>query len=306
MTKPGIPNNYALSTSCYGSRLKSIQDQAFGAIAMGFRKLELGLSDKPVLLNGFEDIHRETGMTVNSIVCGCLNPRAENMAGTKLGSTNEDERERAIISVRRHARLAEQYACPVVILRGVAIEDDALVREGAELHARLVAEGSEETVLEAIGEFVTRTNQVGQKQLEHLCRSIHTIAGEFPDLAFVLEPGMHFTDLLSFQAMGLVLDDLSRHNIRYWHDTGAVHLRQVAGLPGQGQWLDAFSSRLVGVHLQDATGTRTELPPGLGEVDFKLVQEYLPANADKVVEIDSRHGRTEILSAAQFLVDRGF
>lgn len=306
MTKPGIPNDYALSTSCYGTRLKSIEDQAFAAVAMGFRKLELGLSDQPVPLGGFEDTRRETGLTVNSIICGCLNPRSENMAGSKLGSTDEDERERAIISVRRHARLAQSFGCPVVILRGVAVEDDGLAREGSALHARLVKEGPEEEVQEAILDFIKRLNAQGHKQLEHLCRSIHTVATEFPETAFVLEPGVHFTDLLSFQSMGHVLDDLARHNIRYWHDTGAVHLREVAGLAGQGRWLDAYANRLVGIHLQDATGTRTQLPPGLGEVDFKLVQEYLPSRAEKVVEIESSHGRTEVLAAVQFLADRGF
>lgn len=306
VTKPGIPNEYALSTSCYGTRLRTIEDQAFAAVAMGFRRLELGLSDQPVPLNGFDDMKRETGLSVNSVVCGCLNPRSENMAGTKLASTDEDDRERAIISVRRHARLAQQFECPVVILRGVALEDESLIREGTALHARLVKEGPEEEVHEAILEFVTRVHREGQHQLEHLCRSIHTVATEFPDTNFVLEPGMHFTDLLSFHSMGLVLDDLARHNIRYWHDTGSVHLREVAGLPGQGQWLDTFASRMVGIHLNDATGTRTALPPGLGEVDFRLVQEYTPSAAERVVEIDSSHGRTEILAAVQFLVDRGF
>ncbi|MGD2019192.1 MAG: hypothetical protein PVJ89_13810, partial [Planctomycetota bacterium] len=61
MTKPGIPNDLVLSTSCYGPRLRSIEDQAFSAVAMGFRKLELGLSATPPELRGWEDARRETG-----------------------------------------------------------------------------------------------------------------------------------------------------------------------------------------------------------------------------------------------------
>ena len=43
-----------------------------------------------------------------------------------------------------------------------------------------------------------------------------------------------------------------------------------------------------------------------GEVDFKLISEYVPKSALKVLEIDQRHGRTEILAAVQFLRDAGF
>ena len=38
LTQPGIPNEYTLSTSCYGARLKTIEDQAVNeAIALQLR-----------------------------------------------------------------------------------------------------------------------------------------------------------------------------------------------------------------------------------------------------------------------------
>ena len=70
LTQPGIPNHFSLSTTCYGTRLKSIEDQAFAAVAMGFRRLEIGILDVPVVLNGFEESRRETGIAVRSLVAG--------------------------------------------------------------------------------------------------------------------------------------------------------------------------------------------------------------------------------------------
>ncbi|MDP6519561.1 MAG: hypothetical protein QF411_06655, partial [Planctomycetota bacterium] len=122
MTQPGIPNEFALSTACYGGRLKSIEDQAFAAVGMGFRHVELGLLDQPVTFNGFADSRRETGIVVDSMVAGCLNPKAENMSGTLLGSPKADERERALNSLRRHIRSAQSLDCPLVIVRGCAVE----------------------------------------------------------------------------------------------------------------------------------------------------------------------------------------
>ena len=308
MTQPGIPNEYSLSTSCYGTRLATIEDQAFMAVAMGFRRLELGLTENPVPLTGFEDSHRETGIEVRSLVTGCLNPRSENMAGTKLGSLDPELRDRALISTRRHIKVAQQYGCPTVILRGCEVEDPELVAKAASLAARLPKchEDDLEALEEEFNAFVVGLQKSGQAQLEHLCRSIHTLRAEYPETQLAVEPGASFIDILNFEAMGWVLDDLSRHGLAYWHDTGTVHLRQRAGLPSQGAWLDKYADRMVGVHLQDAAEGISHMPPGLGEVDFRMVAEYIPPTAERVLEVSSEHGRSEILASVQFLMDRGF
>lgn len=312
MTQPGIPNAFSLSTSCYGTRLGTIEDQAFAAVAMGFRRLELGLTEKPVPLSGFEDTQRETGIEVGSLVVGCLNPRSEHMSGSKLGSLDAELRNRALISTRRHVQLAQKYGCPTVILRGCAVEDPTLVAEAQQVSkvAPKKALSDDEDEFEAFSErvasFVAKVQKKGQSQLEHFCRSIHTLKSEFPDVRLAVEPGATYVDLLNLEAMGWVLDDLAKQGLGYWHDTGRVHLRQLAGLPGQGAWLDKYAARMVGVHLQDAVPGEPEMPPGLGEVDFRLVSEYTPSDAEKVIEVHSRHGRSEILAAVQFLIDRGF
>ena len=63
MTTPGIPNNYTLSTTCFGARLGNIQDQIFAAVGMGFRRLELGLAESPPSMEGLLESQRETGVT---------------------------------------------------------------------------------------------------------------------------------------------------------------------------------------------------------------------------------------------------
>lgn len=305
LTQPGIPNDYTLSTSCYGARLKTIEDQAFAAVAMGFRRLELGLLEAPVKLNGFEDSRRETGISVRSIVSGCLDARSVNMSGTKLGSLDEDLRDMAVNSVRRHVRLAQRYQCPVVVVRGLELEDKALREESDRLSARIVREGSDDITKAMARELVSRVQRKGQRQVEHLCRSLHTLMSEFPDTKLAIEPGGGLVDLLQFQAVGWTLDDLEKKGLAYWHDTGGIHQGERVGLPAQGEWLQRYGARMVGVHLQDSAHTTVAMPPGTGEVDFKLVAGYLPKTAERVVEINSRHGRAEILAAVGFLVGIG-
>lgn len=306
MTAPGIPNEFVLSTSCFGTRLRTIEDQAFAAVAMGFRKIELGHCDAPVTLNGFVDSQRETGIRVTSVISGCLKSNTEKPACQMLSSSNAEEREQAIGSVRRHIQLAQKLLAPVVVLRGSSVADPKLRQEAEVLNVKLSRDGLTDEHAEQIREFVQRVQKKGQRQIEHLCRSLHLLMAEYPQTKIAIEPGLHIDDLLSFEAMGWVLDDLGKRGLYYWHDVGRVHMREKAGLPGQGRWLEAYAGRMLGTHLQDAADGEYQMPPGTGEVDFRLIAEYTPKNAHKVLEINQRHGRTEILGAVQFLAGKGF
>jgi sugar phosphate isomerase/epimerase len=306
VTTPGIPNDYSLSTTCFGTRLANIQDQIFAAVGMGFRRIELGLTETPPSMEGLEDSRRETGMTIPSLVAGCRDPLNGSMAVERLGSLVDEECERAMNSIRRHVRLAKSWGCDTVVVRGNKVEDPGLAREHAVLRSRWDADGLEPELREEVCAFVQKVQRTSQKHIEQFCRSLHTISRESPDMIFAIEPGREVDDLLGFDALGWVLDDLESVKLKYWHDVGRIHLREHLGLQPQGEWLETFGARMAGIHLQDAVDEETEMPIGLGEVDFKLLAEYVPDGAEKVVEIDPRHGRAEILTSVRFLVDNGF
>ena len=306
MTAPGIPNDFTLSTTCFGARLGRIEDQIFNAVAMGFRRLELGLSESPPSMDGLEDCKRETQVELRSMIVGCRDSVSSHLASHDLGSLEPIERERAMNSIRRHVRLAESWGCPIVVVRGSKIGSVEIRDAGRELESRLVAEGATDMLLAEVAAYVKSVQVKGQKQVEHLCRSLHSLMSEAPEMRFAIEPGMYIDDLLGFDAMGWVMDDLASKGLGYWHDVGRVHLRSRHGLPEHGQWLEAFAPRMFGVHLQDAANEEAEMPLGLGEVDFKLLAGYVPSEAERVLELNSRHGRAEILASIQFLVDQGF
>ena len=304
MTTPGIPNDYSLSTTCFGTRLTSIQDQIFAAVGMGFRRLELGLAELPPSMEGLEESRRETGVAIPSMVVGCRDPLNGSLAVERLGSLVPEEAERAMNSVRRHVRLAQRWGCSAIELRGAKVEDAALRKEAEGLQQR-IARGSENgTLHEDVSEYVRRMQRRSQRQVEQLCRAVHALSQEFPDVSFVVGSAREVDDLLGYEAMGWMLDDLP--TLRYWHDVGSIHQREKLGLPPQGQWLDAYSPRMLGVHLQDASDEEAEMPVGTGEVDFRLLGDYLPKGAQKVIEIGPRHGRAEILASVQYLLDHGF
>ncbi|MAB79022.1 MAG: hypothetical protein CMJ89_06670 [Planctomycetes bacterium] len=304
MTTPGIPNHFSLSTSCFGSRLSSIQDQIFAAVGMGFRRIELGLAVTPPSMEGIEDSQRETGVEIPTVVAGCRDSLNGSMVVEKLSSLVPEETERALNSVRRHVRLAHGWGCSTIVVRGSQVEDPALQSDALRLSTRLVKEPNEADLHEKVRSFSQHVQRKSQGQVEQFCRSLFTLQQEFPGTVFAVEPGRELDDLLSFDAMGWVLDDLE--TLRYWHDVGRIHLREKSGLPSQGLWLDSYAPRMCGLHLQDASQTDAEMAIGTGEVDFIGIGEYVPAAVEKVVEIGSSHGRAEILASVRFLLDNGF
>ena len=69
--------------------------------------------------------------------------------------------------------------------------------------------------------------------------------------------------------------------------------------------MDTFGSCMIGAHIHDSDGLLCAMPPGTGEVDFKLLSEYLPKEVERVIEVNSRHPRAEILGAVQILEGLG-
>ncbi|QDU84090.1 Xylose isomerase-like TIM barrel [Planctomycetes bacterium Pla163] len=306
MTAPGIPNEFALSTACFGARLPNVQDQVFAAVGMGFRRIELGRSDAPPDMSGLEEARGETGIEVVGLVAGCRDVVAPDMVASQLGSLDEDRRKRAVNSLRRHARLALEYKCRRVIVRGSQVENAGLKQRARAFDTEVVEKGLTLDLCERLAPFVQEVQQEGQAQVQQLCRSLHEVMAAFPDIQFALEPGRGIDDLLGYDAMGWVLDDLSRQGLGYWHDVGRIHLRERHGLPSQADWLDAYGSRMTGVHLQDAADHEVGLPIGSGQVDFKQLVDAVPRRAERVVDVHHSHGRIEILTSVRNLLALGF
>jgi hypothetical protein len=306
VTAPGIPNEYSLSTICFGARLGSIQDQIFAAVGMGFRRLELGLAESPPSMDGLDESKRETGVSIRSLVAGCRDPLNGSMAAERLASLVSGESERALNSIRRHVRLAKSWGCRTIVLRGSKTEDPKLSAQARSFEDALDKDDDDAELRERVRAFVVRLQKSSHRQIEQFCRSLHQLMRDEPEMIYAIEPGREMDDLFGFEAIGWILEDFESDRVRYWHDVGRIHLREKFGLPSKGQWLESYSARMSGIHLQDAGDDEAEMPLGLGEVDFRLISEYTPRAAERVVEIGPRHGRAEILSSVQFLVDLGF
>jgi sugar phosphate isomerase/epimerase len=69
--------------------------------------------------------------------------------------------------------------------------------------------------------------------------------------------------------------------------------------------LQRYAPSLVGVHLHDAQGLDDHKPPGQGQIDFAMVQKYLPDAAIKIMEVHQAAKGQEIRDALAFLHSKG-
>lgn len=265
-----------------------VLDQGFRGLGLGpgpravpWRQLQRALGDLPVDLAAVR-------------VGGVLELPAAGEGN--LASTHAGDREAALARVRDAVGLARHLGCARVVL-------DAGVVRVTEEHGPDDIGDSAWTPEQAAIEL-TRRNASIDSALDVLCRSLFELCREFQDMEFCLTVSRHVRGLGDPMGLAHVFEDLAGTKLSYWHDVALAARRQELFGTGQGEWLDAFSNRMVGMTLGDSQGGELYLPPGAGGVDYPLVGSYrrrsgypIPA----VIELDPAVEPCEVPGVHAFL-----
>jgi len=118
-------------------------------------------------------------------------------------------------------------------------------------------------------------------ELEEACRELHALARANAGLALAVLPAAA-GPLADPGALHLLLEDLSGLHAGYWHRPARAHR---LGRP-DAEWLVPLARWLVGLSLDDVTGSEEGLPPGLGRLDFRAVAEWRARALDVVIDVE--------------------
>ncbi|HPX95417.1 MAG TPA: HAD-IA family hydrolase [Brevefilum fermentans] len=99
----------------------------------------------------------------------------------------------------------------------------------------------------------------------------------------------------------LAICDANWYGFQY--DVGHAHTLDVLGLVPHFEWLERFSSRMVGVHFHDVIGITDHQVPGQGDVDFTAISRYIPDSAQITLEIGPKASLTDLAEGLQRLVN---
>jgi len=108
-------------------------------------------------------------------------------------------------------------------------------------------------------------------------------------------------ELPNLDEMQVLLAETDPAAVGYWHDTGHAETQERLGFARHQDWLQRYSSRLIGIHLHDVNSERDHQPPGAGELDWAMIAGYLPDDAIRVCEIGEWNTRDGVAHGPEFL-----
>ncbi|MDP6849972.1 MAG: hypothetical protein QGH51_09805 [Planctomycetota bacterium] len=194
----------------------------------------------------------------------------------------------------------------VLILPAPEFPSEEATGRGDKLLQRLREDGNLDGD-EAIEELLAQasTGLQAERQLEELARLIHGLSHTWPGLSIALAPSASPASLLSVGSYQLLQAELDHPSVGLWLDLGAIQTRSALGLETVGDWLQCQSQKILGVSLQDFAEGQDQLLPGEGNADFRLVAEYLPSSARRVLQVAPAYPREALQEALGVLESAG-
>jgi sugar phosphate isomerase/epimerase len=152
-----------------------------------------------------------------------------------------------------------------------------------------------------------RDEELKKGYLDCLLRSIAEISEHAKNcgVKIGLENRFYYRELPSLEDFEAIFARFDRDtNVCYWHDTGHAQVFENLGLMLHKEYLDKFSTRLIGVHLHDIKGIINDHnAPLTGDFDFAVLKPYLRKDVIKILEPHEPATPEEIKKGLEYLKD---
>jgi sugar phosphate isomerase/epimerase len=295
----------ALSTMWGIGQFPSLDDFFRAGRAVGFARFELNHAVdsrmlKDVNLNGYQipSVHEPCPADVS---VGAL--KAENWL---ISAPDEDDRKVGVAAIQRSIDLAHRLGAKIVIVHPGRVDIDtsgearlyALYREGksktseyAQLRQQLIgarAAQSEVNLLSVRRSLMELADYAGRRGLR-----------------LGLENRFYYHEIPLPDELELLLAPGYGEVIGYWHDVGHAQVLENLGFNKHAEWLQRFSSRIIGTHLHDVIGIGDHRAAGSGAINWEMVARYLPENALRTCEFQNDNSAEQVTAGVEWLVQGG-
>jgi sugar phosphate isomerase/epimerase len=142
-----------------------------------------------------------------------------------------------------------------------------------------------------------------QKNLDAVLFSLEKLSrvSERNGILLGIENRCYFHEIPDFEEIGRILGEFEGGMVRYWHDVGHAAVQENLGISCQKDLLDAYSEKMIGIHLHDVRGLDDHLSPGQGEIHFEQVMPFMKSVPIKILEVHSKVERQALLEGVQFI-----
>ena len=258
----------------FGHKLSSLHQQLEAAQELGFRGIGLLRGGAEMDLEAQQPAGARRRLQISAL-------HLEALGGTTLDDVPA-WRQTVIPGLLRTLKV---LGCSQVIVACGQDQNPEIRERAAKLEARVHAGERVAASEEALEELLVLMGQTREDQLEQLAAFLYDLRRAAPGLDIALQPEPSAAGILDPAHFRLLLAEISELGIGYWHDTGLLEFRRMGGLEEPGAWLDGFSNILQGSTLHDFVGGAGLQPPGLGQVEWELLREYLPRSAKRILAL---------------------
>jgi len=291
----------ALSTMWWGEGDQPVEEWVQRTAALGFSAVELDYRRSPQTLARLRVALAAAGLEASSMHAPFPCPPGEApLRQADLAAEDEGARRQAEALVARTLEEAAGWKTPVVVLHAGDI------RSLASLSWKLkdvFREDSSSDGLEPLRkELRRRRAQEAPRRMAWIRRALARLVPRAQELGvtIALETRADYHDLPSLGEMGALLDEFWPA-VGYWHDVGHAFRQEALGFCLQEEWLRRCAGRTLGMHLHDSAGLTDHLPPGRGEIPYARLAPLFPAQARRVLEVQTIHGAGEVQAGCSYL-----
>jgi sugar phosphate isomerase/epimerase len=293
----------SLSTMWAIRKFSNLNEFARSAQKLGFSHVELNHSVNSNMLEGFAPEPLE----VSSIHEPCPSdiPVEELKSNDWLiSSIDEKKRQNGVLSIKRSIDLAVKFNAPVIVIHCGAVTQDMI---GEKKLRALFDENKfwSDEYKDIFQQMINERRKLGASHLESVKKSLLELLeyAHRSGIRLGLENRYHYNDIPTQDEMRSLLDLAEPDRLGFIFDVGHAQALDRLGFYSLKEWLQQFSSRMIGTHLHDVKGVNDHLPPGLGEVDFDLVSKYLPQNAYRALEMNPISTFDQLQAGLKYLAD---
>ncbi len=297
--------NVALSTMWGIGQFDHLADFFVACQQFGVQQFELNHKVNSAMLARL-DLTRHRIGSVHEPCPADISTDTLNGRNWLISALDEDCRRQGVRAVQRSIDLARELGARAVVVHAGKVDVDSQLEKTLR---RLFEAGQAQTppYNEARDRLVTARAAQAEANLEAVQRSLVELAEYAGRLGIRLgiENRYHYLEIPSWDELGQLLEAVGDERVGFWYDVGHAHTLERLGFYAHEAWLQRYASRMIGVHLHDVIGLKDHQAPGSGEVDWKLVVNYLPK--DVIIRAcEFRHYLTseQVVAGLQFLADQ--
>lgn len=293
----------SLSTSWNSSKHANGIDIIKEITAIGFDTVELNFALTRAMVDEILSLKGRGDIRVSSLHNMCPLPDEIEAAEASpdyysLASPDDEERRLAVEVAKNTILYAERFDAKAVILHTGRVQIKDKTRE----LAASVEDINRFRMLRE--EMINERTKAADGYLDNAIKSLKELVpyAQEMNVALAVENRYYYREIPTIDELEKIFSVFKKGSIFYWHDVGHAEVFERLGLVRHKDLLEAFSNRLLGVHLHDIIGPINDhRPPGFGTFDFNLIKPYLSEDTVKVLEVHQPATADEIRRSADYL-----